>query len=198
MYEGSTLTFTTIEGGKDQQTPEKIWISYPSLFDSVDVGNKILLDDGAVEVEVAEKDASTGEIKGLVLNNGRLGNRKGVNLPGQRFSLSIDMINCFAHEPHFTSFLLGVKMLDLPAMCEKDKLDIKWGVENDIDFIAASFTRKAADIREIREYVASLMPLYQKPGHPHPLIISKIENTEALTNFDEILAESDAIMVARG
>ena len=77
-------------------------------------------------------------------------------------------------------------------------MDIKWGIENDVDFIAASFTRKASDIREIKDYVSSLMPLYHKPDHPHPLIISKIENVEALTNFDEILLETDAIMVARG
>jgi pyruvate kinase len=86
-------------------------------------------------------------------------------------------------------------------MSEKDKTDIRWGVKNDIDYIAASFVRKAADVEEIRSFVAELM----KEAHPtdhatrqHPLIISKIESTEALVNFDSVLAASDGIMVARG
>jgi pyruvate kinase len=55
-------------------------------------------------------------------------------------------------------------------MCEKDKEDIRWGIENDVDFIAASFTRRASDIRDIRNYVNSLMPKYHSPNHPAPLV----------------------------
>jgi pyruvate kinase len=128
------------------------------------------LDDGAIELQVISVEK--GKINCVALNKGTLGNKKGVNIPGE-------------------SVLL-------PAMSEKDKLDILWGVKNDIDFIAASFTRKASDIKEIRNYVASLMSKYHPPSHPHPLIISKIESTEALANFDSILEETDAIMVARG
>jgi len=168
---GNQITLTTDDKFSDSQTADKIWISYKSLQGAVNVGTKILLDDGALEILVKEKK-SNSELVCELLNSGRLGNRKGVNIPGVA--------------------------VDLPAMCEKDKKDILWGVENDIDFIAASFTRKASDVRDIRNYVASLMPKFHPPDHPHPLIISKIENTEALDNFDEILKETDAIMVARG
>jgi pyruvate kinase len=92
--------------------------------------------------------------------------------------------------------LPGLDVL-LPAMSAKDKEDIRWGIEHDIDFIAASFTRKASDIREIRTYVSELMSKYHAPGMPHPQIIAKIESIEALRNFDEILQETDAVMVAR-
>ena len=119
-----------------------------------------------------EKHESSKELTCVVKNNGRLGSKKGVNLPGVA--------------------------VDLPAMCQKDKDDIKWGIENDVDYIAASFIRKKSDILEIKDYVSSLMAQYHGPNHPPPMIISKVENTEALTNFDEILEASDAIMVARG
>lgn len=110
--------------------------------------------------------------------------------------------------------LPGLDVL-LPAMSAKDKEDIRhvfishhlityvmpvlfrWGIEHDIDYIAASFTRKASDIREIRDYVAELMSKYHSPDMPHPQIIAKIESIEALRNFDEILGETDAVMVAR-
>jgi pyruvate kinase len=67
-----------------------------------------------------------------------------------------------------------------------------------VDYIAASFTRKAADVNEIKAYVSTLMDKYHPKGYPHPRIISKIESTEALVNYDSILAASDGIMVARG
>ena len=99
---------------------------------------------------------------------------------------------CILIHTHTYSYIIkGVNLpgvaVDLPAMCEKDKHDIKWGISNDVDYIAASFIRKKSDILEIKEYVASLMKEYHTPNHPPPMIISKVENTEALTNFDEIL-----------
>ena len=81
----------------------------------------------------------------------------------------------------------------LPAMSEKDRVDIKYGIENDVDFVAASFVRDAAGVREIRSYIDEI-----KGDGVGPLIISKIENVEGLDNFEEILEESDGIMVARG
>jgi pyruvate kinase len=134
----------------------------------------LLLDDGAIELSVRSVGGAGpgGEVECVVVNSGGLGGKKGVNLPGIPVSL--------------------------PPMSDKDKLDIAWGVRNDIDFIAASFTRKAADVREIREYAASLVQGAGSTTPVVPLIIAKIESTEALENFEEILAESDAIMVARG
>jgi len=167
---GSKVVLTTDGNFRTNQSTHVIWISYDKLSETVREGSSILLDDGAIELQVESVDK--GKINCVALNKGTLGNKKGVNIPGE-------------------SVLL-------PAMSEKDKTDILWGVKNDIDFIAASFTRKASDIKEIRNYVASLMTKYHPPSHPHPLIISKIESTEALANFDSILEETDAIMVARG
>jgi len=129
-----------------------------------------LLDDGAIELAVVSKKGN--EISCRVVNSGTLGNKKGVNMPGTTVAL--------------------------PAMSDKDREDIRWGIKNDIDFIAASFVRKAQDVKDIRSYVATLMNEFHPPHHPHPRVISKIESTEALENFNEILEESDAIMVARG
>merc|ERR1719198_1027639 len=83
-------------------------------------------------------------------------------------------------------------------MSEKDKTDIAYGIGEDVDFVAASFVRKVADVEEVRSYIAKVMAEKWPADHPHPQIISKIENTEAMDNFDAILAASDAIMVARG
>lgn len=105
-------------------------------------------------------------------NTGELGARKGVNLPGS--------------------------VVDLPAMAPKDRKDLAYGLGHDMDYIAASFVRTAEGVREIRDYAAEVVREKFGPDHPIPLIISKIESQEALDNWDEILDESDAIMVARG
>lgn len=78
-------------------------------------------------------------------------------------------------------------VVDLPAMSDKDRADIRWGVDSDIDYIAASFIRKASDVLEIRDFVTAYMKEKQLAHKPVPRIISKIESTEALVNFDEIL-----------
>lgn len=74
-------------------------------------------------------------------------------------------------------------------------LFVSWGVKNDVDYIAASFIRKQEDVFEIKNFLDSQLALFQPKGHPRPLIISKIESTEGLANFDSILAVSDGIMV---
>ncbi len=73
---------------------------------------------------------------------------------------------------------------------------LSWGVKNDVDYIAASFIRKKEDVNEIKSFLDAQLSVYQSPGHPRPLIISKIESTEGLQNFDSILAVSDGIMVS--
>ncbi|CRZ88017.1 pyruvate kinase [Vibrio cholerae] len=127
------------------------------------MGNRILVDDGLIEMEVLA--TTDTEVKCKVLNNGALGENKGVNLPGVS--------------------------VNLPALSEKDKNDLKFGCEQGVDFVAASFIRKGSDVKEIREVLAS-------HGGQNIQIISKIENQEGLDNFDEILELSDGIMVARG
>jgi pyruvate kinase len=146
-------------------TTEKFSITYPGLIDDVHVGSKILLDDGLIGLEVLDVNKTDGEIKTKVLNPGTLKNKKGVNVP----NVSVN----------------------LPGITEKDASDIVFGIEQGIDFIAASFVRRASDVLEIRE-------LLEKHNAAHIQIISKIENQEGVDNIKEILEVSDGLMVARG
>ena len=146
-------------------TKEKISITYPELINDVKVGSTILIDDGLVGLTVTEIDHANGEIVTVVNNSGVVKNKKGVNVPG-----------------------VSTK---LPGITEKDRADIIFGIENDIDYIAASFVRRASDVQEIRD-------LLEEHNATHIQIIPKIENQEGIDNIDEILALSDGLMVARG
>lgn len=138
-------------------------ITYPGLARDVKPGNTILIDDGLIELKV--KEIKGGKIVCHVENGGELGQRKGVNVPNVK--------------------------VKLPAITEKDKQDIIFGIQQDIDFIAASFIRNAKGIKEIRHIL--------KENHAeHISIIAKIENAEGVENIDEIIEASDGIMVARG
>eukprot|EP00288_Rhodomonas_lens_P007874 CAMPEP_0177722932 /NCGR_PEP_ID=MMETSP0484_2-20121128/17942_1 /TAXON_ID=354590 /ORGANISM="Rhodomonas lens, Strain RHODO" /LENGTH=588 /DNA_ID=CAMNT_0019235333 /DNA_START=112 /DNA_END=1878 /DNA_ORIENTATION=+ len=137
--------------------------SYVSLPQSLEIGDTILIDDGLISLTVQSKTETSVTCK--VINSGLLGSKKGVNLPGCK--------------------------IDLPALTEKDKSDLKFGCEQGVDFVAASFIRKAEDVTHIREHLDA-------NGGTRIKIISKIENQEGLQNFDDILALSDGIMVARG
>lgn len=146
-------------------TSEKFSITYGELIDDVHIGSKILLDDGLIGLEVTGLDQTRKEIMTKVLNSGTLKNKKGVNVPG-----------------------VSVK---LPGITEKDAQDIVFGIEQGVDFIAASFVRRASDVLEIRE-------LLDTHNASHIQIIPKIENQEGVDNIDEILEVSDGLMVARG
>lgn len=162
LVSGETVRISMTEV---QGTKEKFSISYPGLIDDVVVGNHILLDDGLVDLEVTEIDKANGEIVTLVKNSGILKNKKGVNVPGVS--------------------------TNLPGITEKDASDIKFGIEQDVDFIAASFVRRASDVLPITE-------ILEENNATHIQIIPKIENQEGLDNIDEILKISQGIMVARG
>ncbi|MFL8937536.1 pyruvate kinase [Rossellomorea oryzaecorticis] len=146
-------------------TPEKFSVTYKGLIDDVDTGSKILLDDGLIGLEVTEIDKANGEIHTVVSNSGMLKNKKGVNVPGVS--------------------------VNLPGITDKDAKDIIFGIQQDVDFIAASFVRRASDVLEIRQ-------LLEEHHAPHIQIIPKIENQEGVDNIDEILEVSDGLMVARG
>ncbi|MFZ5966445.1 MAG: pyruvate kinase [Bacillota bacterium] len=139
-------------------------VSYKNLPDDVKPGDNILIDDGLIELEVLEIVNST-DIRCKVNNSGIVKNHKGVNVPGVK--------------------------INLPAITKKDYDDIIFGIESGIDFIAASFVRKASDVMEIRK-------ILEDNRAPDIQIISKIENQEGVDNVDEILEISDGIMVARG
>ena len=138
-------------------------VTYPGLAKDVKPGDRILIDDGLIELKV--KQIKSGNIVCHVENGGELGERKGVNVP-------------------------NVKVKH-PAVTEKDIDDILFGIQQDIDFIAASFIRSAKGVKEIRKIL--------KENHAeHISIIAKIENAEGVENIDEIIEASDGIMVARG
>ncbi|MGV2942523.1 pyruvate kinase [Mesobacillus sp. LC4] len=146
-------------------TPEKFSVTYDQLIDDVHPGAKILLDDGLIGLEVISIDKASNEIKTRVLNSGTLKNKKGVNVPGVS--------------------------VNLPGITEKDAKDILFGVEQGVDFIAASFVRRASDVLEIRQ-------LLEENNGSSIGIIPKIENQEGVDNINEILEVSDGLMVARG
>lgn len=146
-------------------TKEKFSITYPELINDVNPGTHILLDDGLVDLEVTDLDHANGEIVVLVKNPGTLKNKKGVNVPGVS--------------------------VNLPGITDKDAADIRFGLKNDIDYIAASFVRRASDVLEITQ-------ILEEENMTHVQIIPKIENQEGVDNIDEILKVSDGLMVARG
>ena len=141
----------------------RVSITYEGLVEDVSAGTSILIDDGLIELEVLEVIGT--DIRCRIINGGELGQRKGVNVPNVP--------------------------IRLPALTEKDREDIRFGVEQKVDFIAASFIRSAEGVREIKA-------LLKECHAPYIPIIAKIENAEGINNIDEILQEADGIMVARG
>lgn len=141
----------------------KCTVSYKELVNDVKPGNQILIDDGLVGLAV--KEIKGQEILCIVQNAGTIKDNKGVNVPNVK--------------------------INLPAITPKDKKDIEFGIEQGIDFIAASFVRKASDVLAIRE-------ILEEHNATNIQIISKIENQEGVDNIDEILEVSDGLMVARG
>ena len=142
---------------------EMCTVSYKGLANDVKTGDTILIDDGLVGLTV--KEVNGDDIVCEVQNSGIVKNHKGVNVPGVK--------------------------VNLPAITEKDRSDIEFGIEQGIDFIAASFVRKVSDVLDIRE-------ILEENNATHIKIISKIENQEGVDNLDEIIEVSDGIMVARG
>ena len=159
LVEGNKFVLVNddIAGDETQAT-----VTHKLLYTEVKVGDKLLLNDGLVELRIDEiKDKN---IYTTILNSGKMSSRKRVAAPGVA--------------------------LGLPAISEQDEKDILFGIENDMDFVAASFIQRAADVKALRELIT------KNGGHME--IISKIENLEGVRNIDEIIDASDGIMVARG
>ena len=159
LKEGDLYTLTTEEIVGDET---RGYINYAGLAEDVKPGDRILIDDGLIELHVWEVNGT--DIVCRIENGGELGEKKGVNVPGVR--------------------------VKLPALTDKDKEDIRFGVDAGFDFVAASFVRNADAIREIREILDEKGSAMQ--------IIAKIENEEGIENIDSIIEASDGIMVARG
>jgi pyruvate kinase len=164
LKKGEQIVLTSDYSFKGDET--KLACSYDRLAESVTPGQQILVADGSLVLTVLSCDVAAGECLCRIENNTSIGERKNMNLPGV--------------------------IVDLPTFTEKDVDDIvNFGVKNNVDFIAASFVRKAADVKNLRQLLAD-------NGGQHIKIICKIENQEGLENYDEILQATDAIMVARG
>ena len=144
-------------------TEKKVTITYKELYKDVEPGDSILIDDGLIGMEVVRIDES--DIVCRVKNGGFISNHKGVNVPGVE--------------------------LNMPFVSPKDLADIVFAVEQDYDFIAASFTRTAEDIMEIRK-------ILQEHGGEKIHIIAKLENKQGVENCEDILRVADGIMIARG
>jgi len=160
VKEGDILTFTN---EKVVGTLEKIYVSYPNLSEDVKIGNIIMIDDGKIEVVVKEVTRE-GDVKVQVILGGILSSKKGINLPDTKISL--------------------------PALTEKDLIDLDFIVEHKLEWVALSFVRSVKDIVIIKS------KLQEKKSKTK--VIAKIEKPEALTNLREIILESDGIMIARG
>ena len=160
LTSGQLFTLTTEECEGDQ---EHCSITFKGLPDDVDIGTKILIDDGLIEMRVENKTNTTIVCK--VLNGGPISSHKGINVPDVTLSM--------------------------PFLSDKDKEDLLFGIRQDVDFVAASFTRCADDINEMRSFL-------EMNGGGAIRIIAKIENKDGVNNIDEIVRVSDGIMVARG
>ncbi|MCD8862110.1 pyruvate kinase [Mammaliicoccus sciuri] len=162
LTKGSEVIVKTTEV---EGTKEAFSVTYEKLAEDVEVGSTILLDDGLIELTVKSVDIAKGEVHCDVQNTGELKNKKGVNLPGVK--------------------------VNLPGITDKDASDIRFGIEEGVDFIAASFVRRPSDVLDIRA-------ILEEKENNVIKIIPKIENEEGIENIDEILQVSDGLMVARG
>lgn len=153
----------TLTPDEIEGTNERVSITYPNLYKDVKIGSCILIDDGLVEMQVVKIENK--DIVCEVKNAGKISNRKGINVPGTE--------------------------LKMPFISPKDHADILFGIEQGFDFIAASFTRTAEDVMEIRKILEENNGEYIK-------IIAKIENQQGVDNIDKIIDAADGIMVARG
>lgn len=166
--EGDSIAYNTGEriiltGTPDRLTEhDHICVSYPGFVHDVNIGAHILFDDGELDFVVVEKTEENLTIEAQ--NDGELGSRKSVNVPGVR--------------------------INLPALTEKDKLNIRLAIEEDIDFIAHSFVRNKSDVLAVQEILNEY--------HSDIKIIAKIENQEGVDHIDEILEVAYGVMVARG
>ncbi|KAI8577414.1 hypothetical protein K450DRAFT_252319 [Umbelopsis ramanniana AG] len=159
---GHELIITTDDKYAEASDEQYMYVDYKNLPKVTEVGKLIYVDDGVLSFEVLE--TADTYVKARAINNGKLCSKKGVNLPKTP--------------------------VDLPALSEKDKADLRFGVQNGVDMIFASFIRTAQDVKDIRKVLGE--------DGQNIKIICKIENHQGCLNFDEILAETDGIMIARG
>lgn len=163
---GDKLRVATKQGA--QSTKEVIALNVAGaldIFDDVEVGRQILVDDGKLGLTVTGKDSATREFEVVVENDGVIAKQKGVNIPNTK--------------------------IPFPALAERDNADIRFGLEQGLNFIAISFVRTAKDVEEVRA-------ICKETGNEHVQLFAKIENQQGIDNIDEIIEAADGIMIARG
>ena len=155
------ITSRDIEGNSGE-----VSTNYKEIPKLVKKGDKVLLDDGAIELEVTK--VSKTDVTTKIINGGILSERKGINLPNTK--------------------------LPIPSLTDKDRVDLNWAMTQDVDYIALSFVRQGKDCAEVRDLIKKMNT--RKWGRP--MLVAKIEKAEAIENLDDIIANTDGVMVARG
>lgn len=160
LINGNTITLTINDC---IGTAEKVYVKYPSFLQDVKTGDRILIDDGKLELKIVSNNNIDSALAEIV-NGGTLSSKKGLNLPNTRISL--------------------------PSLTEKDKVDLEFALENNVEWIGLSFIRSAKDIEALKNII--------KYKNKTARTIAKIEKPEAVVDIDNIIAVSDGVMVARG
>ena len=161
-----------VEFIRNSMTPQpdspipQLTCTYEPLIDDLRPGDRVLLADGTVSLQVVEQDPVAGRVVCEVQQPGLIRSRQGVNLPGVALST--------------------------PSLTEKDRVDLKWALDNEIDYIGLSFVRRVDDLKQLRQVIAA------HGTKTPPWIVAKIEKSEAINDLEPIIAEADAVMVARG
>ncbi|OTF78861.1 pyruvate kinase-like protein, partial [Euroglyphus maynei] len=163
LIKGKTIKLTTNDEFKEKCSLENLYVDYKNIVKVISKGSHVFVDDGLISLRVQEVGGDYLQCE--IENGGMLGSKKGVNLPGA--------------------------LVDLPAVSEKDKQDLVFGCQNQVDMVFASFIRNGEGVKEIRQILKDNNCEYIK-------IISKVENHEGVKKIDDIIRESDGIMVARG
>ncbi|MGT2831983.1 pyruvate kinase [Streptococcus halotolerans] len=163
---GEKIRVATVQGQKSTRDVIALNVAGAlDIYDEVSVGNTILIDDGKLGLRVLEKDIAKREFIVEVENDGVIAKQKGVNIPNTK--------------------------IPFPALAERDNADIRFGLEQGLNFIAISFVRTAKDVEEVRA-------ICKETGNEHVQLFAKIENQQGIDNIDEIIEAADGIMIARG